>query len=305
MPSFSCERCCREFGRKDYLQKHLQRKFPCKPMEFKQSPNLTTFNHVLPHLTTFNNQEPRPLDLDSNHTPCEYCSKNINKKMMNRHYRDNCKKIPKSVKNNLLEKYKKNKKHIKALEVSKVINSNNSNTTNNTTNNTTTTNSHNNITNNNNITIKINPLGKENTDFLKNSDILNIINRCYMAIPDLIMKIHDRAENKNFFIPNVNRNDMAYLGENNEIEYNDYNEICEKIISDNIQRLDTYYYKFEKKLSKHIKKRMKSVMRENDNEELNEKYMKNIKYYLMNVSKKNKIALNKFIENIEKQIKSK
>ena len=50
---------------------------------------------------------------------------------------------------------------------------------------------------------------------------------------------------------------------------------------------------------------MKSVMRENDNEELNEKYMKNIKYYLMNVSKKNKIALNKFIENIEKQLKSK
>ena len=304
MPSFSCERCCREFGRKDYLQKHLLRKYPCKPMEFKQSPKTITKNHQESPRITENHQESHQPELDSNLTPCEYCSKNITKRLMNRHHRDNCKKIPKSVKNNLLEKYKKNKKHIKALEVSKVINSNNSNS-NNTTNNTTTTNSHNNITNNNNITIKINPLGKENTDFLKNSDILNIINRCYMAIPDLIMKIHDRAENKNFFIPNVNRKDMAYLGENNEIEYNDYNEICEKIISDNIQRLDTYYYKFEKKLSKHIKKRMKSVMRENENEELNEKYMKNIKYYLINVSKKNKIALTKFIEKIEKQIKSK
>ena len=303
MPSFSCERCCREFGRKDYLQKHLQRKYPCKPMEFKQSPKTITKNHQESPRITENHQESHQPELDSNLTPCEYCCKNITKRLMNRHHRDNCKKIPKSVKNNLLERYNNNKKHIKALEVSKVINSNNSNS-NNTTNNTT-TNSHNNITNNNNITIKINPLGKENTDFLKNSDILNIINRCYMAIPDMIMKIHDRAENKNFFIPNVNRKDMAYLGENNEIEYNDYNEICEKIISDNIQRLDTYYYKFEKKLSKHIKKRMKSVMRENDNEELNEKYMKNIKYYLMNVSKKNKIALNKFIENIEKQIKSK
>ena len=303
MPSFSCERCCREFGRKDYLQKHLQRKYPCKPMEFKQSPKTITKNHQESPRITENHQESHQPELDSNLTPCEYCCKNITKRLMNRHHRDNCKKIPKSVKNNLLERYNNNKKHIKALEVSKVINSNNSNS-NNTTNNTT-TNSHNNITNNNNITIKINPLGKENTDFLKNSDILNIINRCYMAIPDMIMKIHDRAENKNFFIPNVNRKDMAYLGENNEIEYNDYNEICEKIISDNIQRLDTYYYKFEKKLSKHIKKRMKSVMRENDNEELNEKYMKNIKYYLINVSKKNKIALTKFIEKIEKQIKSK
>ena len=57
MPSFPCERCYREFGRKDYLQKHLQRKYPCKPMEFKESPNLTTKNHQESLRITKNHQE--------------------------------------------------------------------------------------------------------------------------------------------------------------------------------------------------------------------------------------------------------
>jgi len=297
MPCFTCEICCREFVRKDYLQKHLQRKFKCNPMEFIKNRKRITKNHQESPRITKNHQESPSLVLATKDAPCEYCGNIISKRLLNRHQRNNCKKIPQYIKKKLLEKYNCNKKHIKALEVSKIVNSNNS-----------TVNSHNttnNITNNNNITVKINPLGCENTDFLKKKDIIKIINRCYMAIPDLIMKIHDRPENKNFFIPNFNKKDMAFLNKEHEIEYNDYDNICETIISKNIERLDSYFYKFETELTKHIKERMKTVMKENDNEELNEKYMKNIKYYLMNISKKNKIALTKFIENIEKQIQNK
>ena len=290
MPTFTCERCCREFRRKDYLQKHLQRKFPCKHMEFKKEKKRITKNHQESPRITKNHQESPSLVLEEKYTHCEYCNKKISQRLLNRHQRNNCKKIPKYVKNNLLEKYNSNKKHIKALEARKVNIQNSTVNSNNTTNN---------ITNNNNITIKINPLGEENTDFLKKKDIIKIINRCYMAIPDLIKKIHSRPENRNIFIPNFNKKIMAHLNNKNEIEYNDYENVCEKIINKNIERLDSYFYKFEKELKEHIKKRMTNVMRENDNEELNEKYIEDIKFYLMNISRKNKKDINDFIDKIE------
>ena len=339
MTSNICLRCSKEFKFPYLLKKHNGRKYPCKLVE---NINVKKTNRKEPKGTERNRKEPKGTlkkneigtNLESTEynqivsikkKVCEYCDLELCRNTLNRHLRTKCLKVPKYIKERIIEKFEKNKNHIKALELrkikeqnSKVINNtlnvnNNTNTTNNTTNNTvntntnninTTNNTTNNITNNN-ITLKIHPLGNENLDFLKNSDIVNIINRCYMAIPEMIMKIHDRPENNNFFIPNFNKKEIAYLGENNTLEYNNYNEICEQIINKNIERLDSYYYRFEKQLTKHIKKRMKNVMRENNNEELNKKYMKNIKYYLMNVSKKNKIALTNFIENIEKQIISK
>ena len=226
---------------------------------------------------------------------------------MKRHQREHCLSIPNKIKKKLLEKYNKNRKHIKSLEVAKttnintnINNTNSNNTTNNQINNNTI---NNNITNN--VTIKINPLGQENIDFLKKEEIITIINRCYMAIPDLIMKIHNRKENMNFFIPNFNKKTMAYLDKNNEIKYNDYNEICEKIINNNIKRLGTYFKDHKQELESHIKNRMKKVIQENNDEVLNSKYIDNIKYYLMNKSRKNKKQLNKFIDELEKKIKVK
>ena len=134
MPTFTCERCCREFRRKDYLQKHLHRKFPCKHMEFKKEKKRTTENHPEPPRTTQNHPEPLSLVLKEKDTQCEYCGIKVNKKMINRHQRNNCKKIPKYVKNNLLEKYNSNKKHIKALEARKVNIQNSTVNSNNTTN---------------------------------------------------------------------------------------------------------------------------------------------------------------------------
>lgn len=312
MSGKTCMRCLKVFKYPYLLKKHNERKFPCKVVE-NEIRIKTNLNQPKPTQTNLNQPKPtsknkeiinydksgdKHIILCDKNVICEYCNKEIHKNMINRHYRKGCLKIPKSVKNRIIEKYEKNKNHIKSLELKKkndinqIINSNNVINSN--------VNS-NNITNNN-ITIKINPLGEENTDFLKKNDIINIIDKCYMAIPDLIKKIHSRPENMNFYIPNLNKKEMAYLSKNNEIEYNDYDDICEKIISKNIERLDSYFYQFEKELKNHIKKRMKNVMKENNNEELNEKYMKNIKYYLMNISKKNKYALNKFIENIQNHI---
>jgi len=293
------------------LKKHNGRKFPCKPVvEIKGTE--TNLNQPKPTQTNLNQPKPTFENNGKLEQPksngkkqimcikkisCEYCNKGFHKNMINRHYRKGCLIIPKGIKNRIIERYEKNRNHLKALELKKTDIKNSNVNSNNIVNSNVNSN---NVTNN--ITVKINPLGSENTDFLKKNDIIQIIDKCYMAIPDLIKKIHSRPENMNFYIPNFNKKEMAYLSKDNEIEYNDYDDVCETIISKNIERLDSYFYQFETELKNHIKKRMKNVIKENDNEKLNVKYMKNIKYYLMNISKKNKTALNKFIENIEKQI---
>ena len=309
-----CSRCQKQFKFPYLLKKHKERKFPCKVVKKIKG---TKTNLNLPKPTQTNLNQPKPTSKKKEFTKninsseknnilciknikCEYCNKEFHRNMINRHYRKGCLKIPKVIKNRIIERYENNRNHLKAIELRKTDIKNINNITN--------SNINSNINSNNvtnNITIKINPLGEENTDFLKKNDIIQIIDRCYMAIPDLIKKIHSRPENMNFFIPNLNKKEMAYLSKNNEIEYNHYDDVCEKIITKNVERLDSYFNQFETELKNHIKKRMKNVIKENDNEELNEKYMKNIKYYLMNISKKNKNALNKFIENIEKQIEYK
>ena len=302
-----CLRCEKEFKFPYLLKRHNERKFPCKAVVKKtenEDPSRITKNHQESLRITKNHQESLPLELYKNKHPCEYCNKNISKRLLNRHQRDTCLKIPKTIKNNLIEKYNKNKKHKKSLELSNKVSNNNSVYNYKSHNNNTNTINSNNTTNNN-ITIKINPFGEENMDHLNKNDILKIINRCYMAIPDLIKKIHNRPENRNFYIPNFNKTTIAYLNRKNEIVYNDYKEICHRMINKNIRRLDDYFNDFEKDLQNNIKTRMIKVLEENYYENHNEKYMKDIKYYLMNISRKNKKELNDFIDKLEAEIKNK
>ena len=247
----------------------------------------------------------------SDKTNCKWCKMEIFIKNTNRHYRESCIYIPKNIKSAIIEKYNKNKKHLNALKVvsssneSKIVNSNNSNSHNNNSNNKITNNNcNNNITNNNNITVKINAFGEENTDFLTKKDKIKLINRCYMSVPELIKQIHNRPENRNLFIPNMNKNLLVYLNDKNELEYNNYDEVCEKLISKNILRIDDYFAEFENELKKSVKSRMIKVLASSNNGEQDEKYMEDIKYYLMTISKKNKKDLNKFIDNLELKIKN-
>ena len=55
--------------------------------------------------------------------------------------------------------------------------------------------------------------------------------------------------------------------------------------------------------SKSVKKRMVEVISTSDDGELDEKYMNDIKYYIMNISRKNKKDINDFIDKLELQIK--
>ena len=59
---------------------------------------------------------------------------------------------------------------------------------------------------------------------------------------------------------------------------------------------------FESQLKENVKKRMRTVIEKNYEGELTDKYMEDIKYYLMNISRKNKKDINDFIDKIEEQV---
>ena len=283
MNEFKCSRCLKIFNRKYNLQRHLDRKMPCKVVEIKKSQKRITENHRESLRITENHSEKNEPKIEGKYTACEYCNISILKRSLNRHQRNSCLSIPNSKHKKLVEKYNNNKKHKNTLSI---INNNNNTTINN--NNTTNNNLNNCLNTNitNNITLKINPFGEENLDFLTNEDKLKIVNRCYMGVPELIKRIHNIPENHNLFISNLKNNVMAVLNKKNELEYNDYNEICEQLIEKNMNRLDDYFMEFESQLKASVKKRMRTVIEKNYEGELTDKYMEDIKYYLMNISKK-------------------
>ena len=71
-------------------------------------------------------------------------------------------------------------------------------------------------------------MGKEDLSFMTKEDKLRIVGRMYNSITELVKTIHNYPENRNFYLPNTNKNVIAYLNGDNEIEYNDYNQVCER-----------------------------------------------------------------------------
>ena len=59
-----------------------------------------------------------------------------------------------------------------------------------------------------------------------------------------------------------------------------------------MNRLDDYFVEFESQLKDSVKDRMRRVIEKNYEGELMDKYMEDVKYYLMNISKKNKKEMN-------------
>jgi hypothetical protein len=319
----NCIICLTSFQSSWHLNRHKARKIPCKQTKIqiipktipKIIPNNPKQSQIIPNNPKSHNS------VSKSNFKCKYCKKVY--KSSNGLYKHineiRCKELPTKVlkmlilnkKNKIIKKKIENNKQLLTLAQN---NSNNLNTsTTNNFNNFNNSNNINNINNNNNntlnnnitnnVTIKINPFGEENTDFLTKKEKIKLINKCYMGVPSLIKTIHNRPENRNFYIPNMNKNILAYINDKNEIEYNDYNTICDKLIQKNIDRIDEYFCEFQKELKDNIQKRMIKVIEENNNNNLATKYMDDIKYYLMTISKNNKKDINKFIDNIEMEIK--
>ena len=295
-------------------EKHTQTTNDHQPTT-KRPPN----DHQKPPIFSpnFNNNN----NINKDEIICKYCNKVFNQnKSLLRHLNElRCKKIPNeqakilkdSLQNKAILKRKEKEEKCDIINNSTINNNNNINNTTNNTNNTNNTNTNNNINNNinngtiinNNLTVKINPLGQEDISFLTKEDKLKILSKCYMGVPELIKKIHNKPENHNLFIHNIKEKIMCYLNDDNEIEYDNYNKICEKVIEDNIQRLDDIFNEYKQQMKNNIKDRLIKVLENNNLGTLNDKYIEDIRFYLLKISKKNKKEINEYMAKLDKTVK--
>jgi len=320
MSSFQCKRCHQIFTRAYNLKRHEERKNPCKPVEKKKEtinhilPQLTTINHNLPHLTTLkktNIEKNKKNDKSSEKIECEWCKKKVHKKGLTRHYRLACPMIPKKYKITLINKFNSHKKHSTTLAIPEENNNTSGNSVNNSrttniTNNNTMNNSNNttinNVTIENKVTLKINPLGQEDLSFLTREDKLKILERMYNGVPELIKKIHSHPENRNLFLPNVNKNVVAYLNKNNELQYDVKDDVCQQIIDDNIDRLDDIFNEFKSDIKHTMKDRIEKIVDRNQSHTNHDKYFKEVNLFLLNISKQNRKDLNKYLDKLEQEL---
>ena len=230
---------------------------------------------------------------------------------MNRHLRNSCLIIPKNVRNRMIEIYTKNKRNSSVLAIPEKNNNTSDNSVNNSrttniTNNNTMNNSNNTTINNltieNKVTLKINPLGQENLSFLTREDKLKILERMYNGVPELIKKIHSHPENRNLFLPNVNKNVVAYLNKDNELQYDVKDDVCQQIIDDNIDRLDDIFNEFKNDIKHTMKDRIEKIVDRNQSHTNHDKYFKEVNLFLLNISKQNRKDLNKYLDKLEQEL---
>jgi hypothetical protein len=311
--TITCDICKKEFKYNYLLLRHQQRKRPCKPAEdiFHQIPPISTNFHQVPPTQNNDNildSNNTKLEVNSKKKVCKYCGLEMNNNHIARHQRTKCEKIPNYKRKILIEKYNNHKSSKKQLVI------HNNNTTNNNTNNCNNTNNSNNTTNNinngvinkteNNITLKINPLGQEDLSFLTEKDKLEILMKQFMGVPELIKRIHDNPANNNFYLPNVNKKIMAFLNKENKLEYDHYNDICSKIIDENKDRFDDLFHEFKNKVNSRIRNKIRDVVLDHDtNMKINEKYTEDIRFNIMSSSKEIKEKIDKYIKEIKENLK--
>lgn len=317
MSSFQCKRCHQIFTRAYNLKRHEERKNPCKPVvqnlttSYHLEPPHTTSYHLEPPHTTSQKNKKNVNSKTSDKIECKWCKNEISKKMMNRHLRNSCLIIPKNVRNRMIEIYTKNKRNSSVLAIPENNNNTSDNSVNNSrttniTNNNTMNNSNNttinNVTIENKVTLKINPLGQEDLSFLTREDKLKILERMYNGVPELIKKIHSHPENRNLFLPNVNKNVVAYLNKDNELQYDVKDDVCQQIIDDNIDRLDDIFNEFKSDIKHTMKDRIEKIVDRNQSHTNHDKYFKEVNLFLLNISKQNRKDLNKYLDKLEQEL---
>ena len=172
-------------------------------------------NPILEIVNSTNNGIKHIKEDENGNYNCEYCNKKLKlKKHYKIHLRNSCENIPSSKRKILLEKYNKNKKHLNALvKLSQPLIITNNNTTNNIQNNNIQNNNiqnnniqnnniqNNNIQNNNQkLTIKINPLGKEDISSICEKKIIEFLGDGTKGFVNFLSSIYKIDQNKNIYI---------------------------------------------------------------------------------------------------------
>lgn len=188
---FECERCCRIFTRKYHLERHLNKKTPCKPEK----------NDIKKYLSDYDSpEEPPQLELT-----CQYCQVTFSRKQ----------RLTSHLENPRLGCFHKKilKEELSRMKLTTVVNQTVNHVKN-----------INNVNNVNNVNIYILPQGKERIDHIKEEQLLSILNQEYSVVIHELMRLiyfnKDVPENNNWGIlyPNNEYGALHYNIDTNVIE---------------------------------------------------------------------------------------
>jgi hypothetical protein len=299
----NCNICLISFQSSWHLNRHKNRKTPCKQPIVNDTLGIVTQTLPEPYPNVIQNINKNKNKNKNTKIKCNECNSIFSfYSGLSRH------------KNNLRCKKMNNKEKNKIIKKTNNIVTKNTNNINNSTinSNNTINNNINNINNSiNNITININPFGKENLDSLKRADKIKILNKLYLALPAALHKIHyDIPENRNFYL--ANKKNTKYIttfnGKNKIFKKSNQikNKICSKIMS----HLEEWFNTYQLKLLKNKKKELSKLFASYYNGELDDKYFDEIEMFLLSYSndiKDNvdatikKIKIEKVKQSLEKQ----
>ena len=302
MVKYKCITCCRLFNKKYSYNRHLNRKFPCKkltPANTELHRHENTGKHI-----------------------CNYCNKTYTRLFsLNRHLNDRCHiknreneekgEIYKQLVNQMQEMQKQNKKtqrqnkklikEIGKLKKKAIVKAN-KNCNNNSNNITNIDKQQNNITNidkQQNINITLNAHGREDMEFLTETNIKNILLHGCKAVEKLIKTVHfdkNIPNNHNIYIPSIkDTHVMIYDGKDWVLTHKD--SIVRELYDSKSDYLIDKYDKLSDTLDERTNKTFGRFKRIVDNEQSVDRIRKDIKLILYNNREIPKKTMKKFKSN--------
>lgn len=103
----------------------------------------------------------------------------------------------------------------------------------------------------------INPLGKENMDHITKERKLGILNKGIGAVPELFRVLMELPENWNLAISDKRNGKALYMDRDGRILIDDLKKVIQKVVTDNIDRVDC----FLDELYKELRLRDKTILR--------------------------------------------
>jgi hypothetical protein len=290
-----CEKCHKEFNRKDNYARHLSRKIPCQKMAFEE-----VYNNITPNCTKKSanctkksakyaeKKKKNILQLK-----CKFCKKKFSRRFtLNRHIeickiklfeikQEEQKKIQKLIDINeqllnsqeeLIKNQKNNETKLEILQINvnklkqnKIIN--------------------------NNITLIA--YNKPDLSHLTNNDYMKIMNRGLNSVPHLIKAIHfnpKKPENKNIYIPNI-KNKYVMLWNGDDWELNNGDDILDDLYENNSNILIDKMEEFidiGDELEPRIIKKFRRFVDKKEEDNVKNKIKEEIKLLLYNNNNNNK-----------------
>ena len=279
MVLYTCETCGYSSKLLKNYERHLNRKYKCKPTDSKQVTN--------PKKTPYSTFHCTEMHIGAHfENACIYCGKTFSRPFtLKRHMESSCKKQKcavtelESEKTKLILENSKLEEKVKQLEIDLINKPSIVNTTINDTNNQ--------INNQNNTQIiNINSYGNEDISYITSNQVNNYLEAPYTALPNLLKNIHfhpHHPENHNIKITN-RREPYAKVFKDNKWLLKDKNEVIEDIRDKGKLLLDNYRDEDKHSKFKNTCYNEFSDKLENDDKELINKIFKDIELLILNNS---------------------